>query len=764
MADFYDGRRAAAGAIGASENTIQKWVRDGRLHPTRIRRQGGGRPIMRFFRDDLLKAARGTQFEEQPTQMGLVANNGGAKASDPLSLHVLWEEQGRVEPFSLDLMRGYSTFRAATYTPSVPAIVKLLELADWERFDVLFGSERLARASSAADVVMLQGVIQNEKASQFVGARFADEKQATLADAVAAGKVRLSIMSGGISHLKIYLLEGKRGRRAMAGSANLSLTALTGRQAETLFAWDDNEFIWDALTAILDGLEAREPIPMDIGELTGEKTLPARVIDAADLPAVRLAENEKRPVDIYTAPPDEFEGGVTGLVVNNQFTGRATMPAKSHITGGGGDVVRLELAVVKAIKRETVVHAADGESGFQWLTRTDSGVFVYNDRPVKRPVEMDGVARDAFVIRQYFRGFDEFPSGASIIKRVYFAFMGWLYFSPFMAGMKRRLQRLGGGEFTRAQMVAVLYGSSNCGKTSLVKFLMSSMMGEQKEQSDKQFTSRNFLKDVNEPGLYPLFYDDVEEGRFVGGGAQAAKIVKEYDKLVKEMAWCPTSVVSANAEARHFGDAFRKRSAFFFISNSIPISDTETNDRTASMMADIRNQIGQDFYAEYLHRMAYTVDHLTDSEMERFDYMRESTSLIRDLLLESQTGEERLPEWAIGPVDKNSIFEISQDVVRRTLANLLSREYMADEDPPPPNTWIERREKGQILAGVEDAREALQQNVFPEEITLREFSQGGVVTLDSERLQAFMERSSEFADWEIPRRGIGASLKRLIQR
>ena len=720
MEKFYDGRKAAAAAIGASERIVRKWVKEGRLHPTRVKRARGGRPIMRFTLDDLRKAAKGTQFEEQPTQMGLVANGGGAKMSDPLSLHVLWPELGRVEPFSLDLMKGYETFRAATYTPSVPAIVKLLGQADWKHFDVLFGSERLAKASGAADVVMLQGVIQNEKASAFVGARFSDDKQAALADAVDEGRVRLSIMSGGISHAKIYLLKGERGRRAMAGSANLSLAALTGRQAETLFAWDDNDFIFNSLSEILDALEAREPIPMDLEELTEKDAMPARVVDAIDLPAVRFAAKEKRPVAIYTSPPDEYEGGVTELVVRNQFMGRAEMPARSNITGGGGDIVRLEAATLKAIRRETIVHKADGENGFQRLVRVDGGAFVYNDRPVERPVDMEGVARDAFIIRQYWRGFDEFPRGASIVKRVYFGFMGWLYFAPFMANLKRRMQKLGGGEYTRTQMMAVLYGGSNSGKTSLSEFLMASMMGVQRKHSNSQFTSKSFLQDVGNPGLYPLFYDDVEESRFMGGGSQSGKIAKEYDKLPVEMAWCPVSVISANAEARHFDDAFRKRTAFFFVGSSIPVSDTALNERTAAMMADIRNRIGQDFYAEYLYRMANKIDRLSEDKLERFDYMWESTSLIRELLIESQTGEERLPTWAIEPVGKNGILEISQDAVRKSIDN------------------------------------------FPEEIVIREFSQGGVVTIDGERLQAFMERSSEFAEWRIPRKGMTAQLKRLI--
>ena len=703
----------------------------------------------------------------QPTQMALAsAVEGSASVADPLSLNVLWPGRGIVQPFTLDLFKGYSRFRAATYTPSIPAIARLLEIERWDAFEVLFGHERLVGESDAASVVMLQMAIERSKTQGFAAAVFDDERRRAIADGVADGRVRFYTMSGGVSHNKIYLLEGERGRRALSGSANLSLTALSGRQAEVLFAFDDEDFVWDALSAIWDGLAERAPIPMDMSDLGFDEEIAlARGVDSGDFPAFRHAEREGRASVIYTPAPDDYAGGVTGFAVNMDAVERRFGAAvRRHVKGGGGDVVKIEPATVKAFRRDSSRTQTD-PTATEWtrLARTPDGIFVFNNRVVERPEDAEGIARDSLVIRRYFKGFEGFGANAALMQRVYFGLMGWLYFSPFMSRLKTDLQNLGGGEFASVQMMAICYGDSNCGKTSLIQFLMESMLGNHPALGNADFTPTKAHDLQKEAGLYPLFYDDLQSRRFTGQSDPAGDaIAKAYDVASSRMEFYPATIASLNTEARSFPDAFRKRAAFFFASSALPLSDVELNKRTAREMREVKNQIGRDFYAEYLHRMAGRVDALNGDTLIEFDYMRASTELIIEMMRESIVEGEILPAWASEPLDTNSVFQQHLDEIRGTVANRLRSEYMSRTDPPEPNYWIERRADNQLIVGVEDARRALGERVYPDEIVLRQHSQGSVLTLDAAALTAFMQRGgAEFANWRIPRRGALDWLRRL---
>ena len=64
-------------------------------------------------------------------------------------------------------------------------------------------------------------------------------------DRVANGTARFHVVKDVIAHAKIYLLEDGERCRVIVGSANLSETAFSGRQAETLVVYDDDPTAWE---------------------------------------------------------------------------------------------------------------------------------------------------------------------------------------------------------------------------------------------------------------------------------------------------------------------------------------------------------------------------------------------------------------------------------------------------------------------------------------------------------------------------------------
>ena len=60
------------------------------------------------------------------------------------------------------------------------------------------------------------------------------------------------------------------------------------------------------------------------------------------------------------------------------------------------------------------------------------------------------------------------------LQRDYFTFMCWFYFAPLMYDVRNTALRQNVFSFDQP-MFAVIYGQSNCGKSSLIETLMRSM-------------------------------------------------------------------------------------------------------------------------------------------------------------------------------------------------------------------------------------------------------------------------------------------------
>ena len=95
-------------------------------------------------------------------------------------------------------------------------------------------------------------------------------------------------------------------------------------------------------------------------------------------------------------------------------------------------------------------------------------------------------------------------------------------------------------------MFAVIYGSSNCGKTSLVETLMASMFTSPHTVATQDFTPSK------SPGLpqsyrrFPVVFDDVTRDRF---NRYAPEIIKDETIAYSEY---PCFACSMNADARRF--------------------------------------------------------------------------------------------------------------------------------------------------------------------------------------------------------------------
>ena len=172
---------------------------------------------------------------EQPQAAQLSLDSATQPDLNALSLQVVWPEEERAELFSPDILTGYDTLRAVTYSVSIPMILRLLMNDLYQDLEVIFGDERLAKAATADRIFAWQRSLEEHLTKGFVGMGGLDDPKAKIImDRQSAGTARFFAMSGSVVHSKIYLLENRAHRRVLVGSANLSTRAMSGRQGEVL--------------------------------------------------------------------------------------------------------------------------------------------------------------------------------------------------------------------------------------------------------------------------------------------------------------------------------------------------------------------------------------------------------------------------------------------------------------------------------------------------------------------------------------------------
>ncbi len=211
-----------------------------------------------------------------------------------------------VEPFDVNLFSGFTSMKALTYTASIRMIVSLLRDFSYDDFECVFGHQGIL-SSDVSDVLAFQTVVDEELSKAFVGVETTDERRQALFDGVAASTVRFFVVKDKIAHAKIYLLEREDLRRVIVGSANLSETAFSGRQAETLIVFDNDDIAWKHYSTQYEAVRN-----VATSRLTPRnKPIPAEHIPVEEIPVLKEVDEGQRDVRIYVPVESSEEAEVS---------------------------------------------------------------------------------------------------------------------------------------------------------------------------------------------------------------------------------------------------------------------------------------------------------------------------------------------------------------------------------------------------------------------------------------------------------------------
>ena len=594
-------------------------------------------------------------------------------------LFIVRARSERVEPFDSNMFAGFTSMRALTYTASIRMIVRLLRDLNFDEFECVFGHEGILRPE-ISDVLAFQAVVEEQLSKAFVGVETSDEHRRELFDRVADDTARFFVVKDKIAHAKIYLLEREDLRRVIVGSANLSETAFSGRQAETLIAFDDDDIAWSHYTAQYEAVRS-----VATSRLTPrQKPIPVEHLAIEEIPALKQVEESQQNVKIYLPAESEEELEVSLPKVLEAVI-KVAVPLRRALAG-----VRLDkngnVGITPRIVRESITvsrsRASEDDEQEVYLAH-DGRNFILSGEIMDLATNPDHVRGDAARWLEFFGNYESgFKGDVPRLQRDYFTFMSWFYFSPLLCDVRNFALRSNAFSFEQP-MFAILYGSSNCGKTSLLETLMASMFSHPRVVGTEHFTRTNLRGLQGTFKRLPIVFDDVTRDRF---NRHAEEVIKQDYIPYSEY---PGLALSMNAEARNFKDEIVKRCLMIYTHTSLPGDQTATRNRLQRSIAQIRDGMTTALYREYLRRTVARINEVKGSERESLanvDVLELSSQVLCDIFREHLSEGARIPDWC-SPMTLEEYQQRAWDRPRQVLEHLLSRDKYTTDRRPSEGTW-----------------------------------------------------------------------------
>ena len=636
-----------------------------------------------------------------------------------------------IERFDKNLFAGFASMKALTYTASIRMIVGLLRDFEYEDFECVFGHEGVLQPD-LGDVLGFQAVIDQKLSKAFVAVETSDERRQALFDQVAENTARFFVVKDKIAHAKIYLLERDDLRRVVVGSANLSETAFSGRQAETLIVFDNDDTAWKHYSAQYEAIRS-----VATSRLTPRnKPIPAEHIPVEEIPVFKEVEEGKQPVRIYVPAENEEESEFSIPKVLETMV-KVADPLRRALADVRPDKTGNVVITPRIIKQVIgVSRSRRDESNRQtdvYLTY-DGRNFDLSGGVMSLDTDPDEVRGDVARWIEFFGNYENgFKGDVPRLQRDYFTFMSWFYFSPLLCDVRNFALRSGNFSFEQP-MFAVLYGSSNCGKTSLIETLMTSMFSHPRIVGTDQFTRTNLRGLQSSFKRLPVFFDDLTKERF---NRHAEEVIKQDYITDREY---PCFALSMNAEARNFKDEIVKRCLMIYTRTSLPGDQPRVKRKLQRSIARIREKMTTALYREYLKRMVTRIEDLRKSGQSHLadaDVLEVSSAVLCEVFQEYVAEGEVIPEWC-SPMTLEEYQQRAWDRPRQVLDNLLSGDKYTKDRKPPEGAWS--ISGGMVIVGTGQPGASRLRSEIPDWILDDTASVGGQIGLKQSEVEEFLGR------------------------
>ena len=638
------------------------------------------------------------------------------------------------EQFTWDLFAGYDQLRVLTYSSSINAIVRMLDQFSFSTFECVFGCEGTLREIKT--ILAFQKVVVGDTRAAIMGLK--EERHLHILKKVHAGQAHFMVLRKGVAHAKLYLLSGSDGRnRVIVGSANLSEQAFSGRQPETLVTFDNDEAAWSHYNRMFDDIRdsASDEIHLPEDRISNAEIEIEDTPVVSDLSTTLLIE-APTPTESQSSVPMQIEriekvAAVLGPLVS---------PASPRIRNG---IQKITPDIKRVISRIRLVKSvAEADNPYFSINRTNH-MALLSGEPFRLEWDHKLVKRDAELLLDYFQNYDgAFEGDVAFLQRDYFILASWLYFSPFLCDV-RSLALLHGSDVIRFPVFAIVFGKSNCGKTSLVDTLMTSMFGYAPTIEKGGFTRAQLRGLQHGRKRLPVVFDDIGRRPFNTHGKEMIK-----DELHPAVEEYPGFILSMNADPQSFPDEVVKRSMLIYTTTALPQHDEALRLRLQGKVQEMKSGLTGHLYRRYLT----TVMDQLDEEPLPGDWLHLSSGVLSEILSEFAVGTA--PNWC-QPVTWLAYAEKRYDRVKTRLINLLRESVRAKTEGEAPNGWMIDGDKVIIW----EQRDAFNRGGFdwedvPSFLIDADASIGNRTVLYLDKLEAFLgQRLSRQYRWWKPWRG-----------
>jgi hypothetical protein len=661
-------------------------------------------------------------FGNTPGESGDGHTQAGFALDDGSGLRVVAARFVEESKFDWQLFRGFDTIRVLTYSASIPAIVKMLDEFEFESFECVFGCEATLR--DIKDVLAFQKVAVGDTRSAIMN--LSDRRHAYILSRVQAGKAAFRVLRRQVAHAKLYLLENRaEGRnRVVVGSANLSERAFSGTQPETLVKFDDDPVAWGHYSRMYQGIRdsASDEIP-----LPPERIITAE-IEIEEVPAVA----DQSATLVIDRPAGE--AGVVSFPLQVERIEKVAAAISPHVAAAAPSFRNGTQRITPQVKREIsriklVKSAEDSDNRYFTVNRADEKAILSGEE-FALEWSPEKVATDARLMVEYFKNYEgAFEGDVSRLQRDYFILWSWFYFSPFICDMRSRALLLG-EDVVRYPSFAIVFGKSNCGKTTLVDTLMTSMFGKVNTVDKRSFTTSQLRGLQQSYKRFPVVFDDIGRRAFSNHGRDIIK-----DELPPPVEEFPGFVLSMNAEPTAFPDEVVKRSLMIYTTTALPPHQEELRQRLHSRIQGVREGLTGHLYRRYL---VETMERLKEDSLPE-DWLHVSSAVLSSILLES-SGISSLPQWCqaqtwLGYAEKR------YDRIRARLNDLLRPSALMKKEGEAPNGWFIDGQRVIVL----EQRDAFGRRGFdwedvPSTLIDEDASGGSRTVLNRASLEAFLGR------------------------
>lgn len=404
-----------------------------------------------------------------------------------------------------DLFDGFDRLYAITFSSGIEFVNKVINKFSYA--EVVFGCEKIIANDIAAIMSVQIDSVQRLAKSKSAG---------NLANRLNGGSLQLYVSRDTKSHEKIFILESADHKhvRVITGSANMSASAFYGIQRENIVCFDDEaafahyKILFDTFKETCSDNVSYKAV---VNTMDKEDYLKENI---EEVPVFQSIEKQKYIFLEQAQPEDEIEYEIVADVKKMQELVKPIMP-KMPVKANRVVVAPEPMRVFAKRYSETRRVVAETVKEFPKLhIDYDAGTMAFNGENIDLNPNLSDVTKNIKSIQKFFSGMDYFYGDVEQAKKDYFKYMTWYLATPFMAYLRYFASR-NNYDTKLFPLFGVMYGDSNGGKTTFIKFLVKLMCNETvKMNTTEDFTATKIdgLKRVCE-GL-PINIDDLAKTQF----------------------------------------------------------------------------------------------------------------------------------------------------------------------------------------------------------------------------------------------------------